>query len=162
MKTLKESILSDIEDTLQSGDDYIKTINGELKEINKLLKSRTKWDRHFRDYPVYNNQIGIPNLLKNIGFDADGLGIVVHTGNPHKDAFEFKIVVLLFDDINTMRYKQTGAVYIDTSKYDFNGLLTGLFDPATKSPDMLKRFLDNMIAKNGQLIGDVKELLKIG
>ena len=79
MKTLLESILADIEGTLQQGDEYIEQVTENFKALQKDL-SVAKSYREVKTYNPYKFVINryCKNLLKSYGFDAELIYIAIY------------------------------------------------------------------------------------
>lgn len=79
MKTLLESILADIEGTLQQGDEYIEQVTENFKALQKDL-SVAKSYREVKTYNPYKFVINryCKNLLKSYGFDAELIHIAIY------------------------------------------------------------------------------------
>lgn len=57
MKTLKESLLSDIEDNLATGDDFVKGLDNEIANIQKEGHKNKKLDYRIQIQSAYSNKI---------------------------------------------------------------------------------------------------------
>ena len=81
MRTLKESILSDIEDTLKSGDDFIEDLDAEITNIQKNITKAKNWiiegkfSLHI-ETRLYT-EFDAKNILKYLGIESKGNKIVV-------------------------------------------------------------------------------------
>ena len=79
MKTLKESILDDIEGTLKQGDEYIEQVTENFKTLQKELSVA----KSYREVKTYNPGKFVinrycKNLLKSYGFDAELIHIAIY------------------------------------------------------------------------------------
>lgn len=79
MKTLLESILDDIEDTIKQGDDYIEQVSENFKTLQKDLSIA----KSYREVKTYNPGKFVinrycKNLLKSYGFDAELIHIAIY------------------------------------------------------------------------------------
>ena len=79
MKTLLESILDDIEDTIKQGDDYIEQVSENFKILQKELTVA----KSYREVKTYNPGKFVinrycKNLLKSYGFDAELIHIAIY------------------------------------------------------------------------------------
>lgn len=165
MKTLKESLLNDIEDTLAHGNEWEKNLKGEIKEFLKAI-AMTK---NYESLGFENGRktaFFVPNLLKQLGYDANHIDIMICKISNFRSmnkTVDWKLNIWLekHSDDNT-EYINGGiydnTVYMDYCEYNkWNDVVRELIKPATKSLDTFKKFLDNMEKWNGQLIN--KQLL---
>lgn len=81
MKTLKESILDDIDTTMTVGDDFIKDINNEITNIQKNITKAKNWIIESRfskliDTELYT-EFDAKNILEFLGIPSRGNKIVV-------------------------------------------------------------------------------------
>lgn len=165
MKTLKESLLSDIDTNLAQGDEWEKNRKAEIKEFLKVISTAKNWEGGYSLKNGRSIKLFTPNALRELGFDANHIEIFMYT----MDSFSFAssnddwaIEITLSkrsDDnmkhINTVWKK---IVYIDRWEFDkWNDVVKNLIKPAVKSLDTFKKFLDNMEKWNEQLVG--KQLL---
>lgn len=79
MKTLLESILDDIEDTIKQGDNYIEQVTENFKTLQKDLSIA----KSYREVKTYNPGKFVinrycKNLLKSYGFDAELIHITIY------------------------------------------------------------------------------------
>ena len=79
MKSLKESILADIDDTLKQGDEYIELATENFKTLQKDLSIA----KSYREVKTYNPGKFVinrycKNLLKSYGFDAELIHIAIY------------------------------------------------------------------------------------
>ena len=161
MKTLKESLLTDIDDTLAYGDEWEKNLKGEIKEFLKAITTAKNYEslgfKNGRKTAFF-----VPNLLKQLGYDANHIDITISTiynfrGYEVKDVdWKLNIWLTKHSDDN-MEYINGGiydnTVYMDYCEYNkWNDVVKGLIKAATKSLDTFKKFLDNMKKWNGQLV----------
>ena len=82
MKTLLESILDDIEDTLKQGYEYIEQAIDSFKNLQKDLSIA----KSYREVKTYNPGKFVinrycKNLLKSYGFDAELIHIAIYLQN---------------------------------------------------------------------------------
>ena len=85
MKTLLESILDDIEDTLTQGDEYIEQVTENFKTLQKDLSIA----KSYREVKTYNPGKFVinrycKNLLKSYGFDAELIHITIYLPGSYK------------------------------------------------------------------------------
>lgn len=168
MKTLKESILSDMDTTLQHGDDWEKNIKNETKEFLKAIGTVKNYEGGYSLKNGHAIRIFTPNTLQELGYDANHIQIFMYTmdsfsySNGNDDwALEIELTKRSDDNI---KYIRTGVwhkkVYMDRWEFSkWNNIVKDLIKPATKSLDTFKRFLNNMEKWNNQFT-DHKLLLK--
>lgn len=164
MKTLRESLLSDIDTNLAQGDEWEKNLKAEIKEFLKVIGAA----KNYEGFGFKNGRrtsFFVPNALKQLGYDANHIEIMMYTmDNFHfvDYADEWRVTIWLTkrsDDnaehINDVYIKM---VYMDRWEFDkWNDVVKNLIKPAAKSLDTFKKFLDNMEKWNEQLVG--KQLL---
>ena len=165
MRTLKESILSDIEDTIAQGDELDKNIKAEIKEFLKAITTAKNYEslgfKNGRKTAFF-----VPNVLKQLGYDANYIEIMICTTysvSTVDNGVDWKLNIWFekHSDDN-MKYLNGGiydnAVYMDYWEYNkWNDIVKELIKPAAKSLDTFKKLLDNMEKWNEQLVG--KQLL---
>ena len=81
MKTLKESLLADIETSMAVGDDFIKDINNEIINIQKNITKAKNWINEAKfsiqvDTRLYT-EFDAKNILEFLGIESRGNKIVV-------------------------------------------------------------------------------------
>lgn len=161
MITLKESILSDIDDTLAQGDNWEKTVKAEIKEFLKAIGTAKNWEG---GYSLKNGRsIGLftPNALRELGFDANYIHIMMYTMdsfNYTSSTDDWKIEITLSkrsdDNMKHICTVWEKKIYMDRWEFDkWNDVVKNLIKPATKSLYTFKKFLDNMEKWNEQLVG---------
>lgn len=163
MKTLKESLLSDIDTNLAQGDEWEKNLKAEIKEFLRGIGSA----KYYEKTGFKNGRRAaffVPNALKQLGYDANNIEIMMYTMDEFysSDTEDWSITISLtkrtddnFAHINTEWEKK---IYMDRWEFDkWNNVVKNLIKPATKSLDTFKKFLDNMEKWNEQLVG--KQLL---
>jgi hypothetical protein len=164
MKTLKGSLLSDIDTTLAQGDEWEKNLKAEIKEFFKAISTV----RNYESFGFKNGRktaFFVPNVLKQLGYDANYIEIKMYTMDnfgfeTHMNEWKLSIILSKRSDdsmkhINTVYDKM---VYMDRWEfYKWNDVVKELIKPAAKSLDTFKKFLDNMEKWNEQLVG--KQLL---
>lgn len=161
MKALYESILDDIEVQMQQGDEWVKEIEKEKKEFLKVISTAKNWEG---GYSLKNGRsIGlfIPNALRELGFDANYIHIMMYTMDSFNytssnDDWVLEITLSKRSDDN-MKHICTvwqKKVYMDRWIADtWRGIVKELLKPAAKSLDTFKKFLNNMEKWNEQLVG---------
>lgn len=164
MKTLKESLLSDIDTNLAQGDEWEKNLKAEIKEFFKAISTAKNYER-FGFKNGRKTAFFVPNALKQLGYDANHIEIKMYTMDnfgfeTHMNEWKVSIWLTKRSDDNTEHingvYDKT--VYMDRWEfYNCNDVVKELIKPAAKSLDTFKKFLDNMEKWNEQLVG--KQLL---
>jgi hypothetical protein len=165
MKTLYESLLSDIDTNIAQGDEWEKNLKAEIKEFLRVISSAKYYEATgFKNYR--RTSFFVPNALKQLGYDANHIEIMIQTMDEFyaSDAKDWKLTIWLtkrtddnFAHINTEWEKM---VYMDRWEFNkWNEIVKYLIKPAAKSLDTFKRFLDNMEKWNEQCVGK-KLLLK--
>lgn len=165
MKTLYESILSDIEDTIAKGDDYIKVIKEEIKEFLKAISAAKNYEGGYSLKNSRSNGVFAPNVLHDLGFDANHIHIFMYTMDSFNytssnDDWVLEITLTKRSDDNMKRICTVWEkkVYMDRWEFNkWNEVVKDLLKPAAKSLDSFKKFLDNMEKWNEQLVS--KQLL---
>lgn len=169
MITLKESILADMDDTIAQGDNWEKNLKAEIKEFLKAISTAKNYEslgyKNGRKASFF-----VPNALKQLGYDANRIDIMICTAynfSTADKAVDWKLNIWL--NICLTKYSEDNkeylnggiydnAVYMDYWVYDkWNDVVKELIKPAAKSLDTFKKLLDNMEKWNGQLVG--KQLL---
>lgn len=165
MRTLYESLLDDIETTMDNGSKWVKEIENEKKEFLKVISTAKNWEGGYSLKNSRSNGLFTPNVLNELGFDANHIHIFMYT----MDSFNYtssnndwvlEITLSKRSDDN-MKHICTvweKKVYMDRWIADnWRGIVKELLKPAAKSLDTFKKFLDNMEKWNEQLVG--KQLL---
>jgi hypothetical protein len=149
MKTLYESLLSDIEDTIAKGDKYDNDIKGELKELQHIVSRVKYWERTIKK--IRYIRLGIPNLLKLMGYDADTIEIVVRYEGVMQA--NWRIDIIIIDNSHGNReFLYDSIIYISelTTKC-FKDILKKILVPAFKDTDSFKKFLEKVEARTNTL-----------
>lgn len=165
MITLKESILADMDDTIAQGDEWEKNFKAEIKEFLKAISTAKNYEslgyKNGRKAAFF-----VPNALKQLGYDANHIDIMICTTynfSTADKAVDWKLNIWLTKHSEDNREYLNGgiydnAVYMDYWEYNkWNDIVKELIKPAAKSLDTFKKLLDNMEKWNGQLVG--KQLL---
>lgn len=161
MKTLKESILANMDDTIAHGDNWEKNIKGEIKEFLKVIGMVKNYEGGYSLKNGHSNRIFTPNALHELGFDANQIHIFMYTMDSFSysngnDDWVLEITISKRSDDNMKHicdvwYKK---VYMDRWEYNkWNEVVKDLLKPASKSLDTFKRFLNNMEKWNEQCVG---------
>lgn len=167
MKTLKESLLNDIEDTLAHGDEWEKNLKGEIKEFLKVIGTSKNYEGGYSLKNCRSNKVFTPNVLQELGFDANYIEIMMYTmdsfslsSDNYNCDWLLNITLSKRSDDNMKHICDVWnkKVYMDRWLFNkWNDVVRELIKPATKSLDTFKKFLDNMEKWNEQLVS--KQLL---
>jgi hypothetical protein len=150
MKTLYESLLSDIEDTIAIGDKYDNDIKGELKELQRIVSRVKYWERGWKR-DMHYIRLGIPNLLKLSGYNADTIEIIVSYEGVMQGKWRMEITIIN-NPYGNREFLYASFVYISelTTKC-FKDILKKILVPAFKDADSFKKFLDKVEARKNTL-----------
>ena len=161
MKTLKESLLDDIETTMNNGSDLVKDIQKEQKEFLKeigTIKTFNKLGIRLKSADTLRCHRFIPYTLQQLGFDANAIKIIIGTLDETGD-LKLKISIYTAEDrtkMGTIHVKPSWEkkVYIEgLMLYTTSDVVKYILKPASKSIDSFKRLLNNMEKWNEQLVG---------
>jgi hypothetical protein len=166
VKSLKESILGDIENNLY---DYEKHINSEMKMLNKTLSVLKNYD-NLRSHSKYVAgkkhcrfiELHIPELLKLIGYDAEYIKIVFYDHedfeSDEKDDFYWVINISITKQ-PARKLQPTSSIVYDYITYGSSNLYEKpidickkLFKPATANIDTFEKFLENFKKNDGNMV----------
>lgn len=166
MKSLKESILGDIENNLY---DYEKHINSEMKMLNKTLSVLKNYD-NLRSHSKYVAgkkhcrfiELHIPEVLKSIGYDAEYIKIVFYDQedfeSDEKDDFYWVINISITKQ-PAGKLQPTNSIVYDCITYGSSNLYEKpidickkLFKPATANIDTFEKFLENFKKNVGNMV----------
>lgn len=67
MKTLKESLLSDIDTNLAQGDEWENNLKAEIKEFLKVIRTAKNYEGGYLLKNGRSNKIFTPNALQELG-----------------------------------------------------------------------------------------------
>ena len=150
MKTLYESILSDIEDTIAKGDKYDNDIKGELKELQRIVSRVKYWERGYKR-DMHYIRLAIPNLLKLTGYNADTIEIVVSYEGVMQGKWRIDIIIVN-NPLDNREFLYDSIIYISelTTKY-FKDVLKKVLVPAFKDTNSFKKFLEKVEARKNTL-----------
>lgn len=150
MKTLYESILADIEDTIAKGDKYDNDIKGELKELQRIVSRVKYWERGYKR-DMHYIRLAIPNLLKLTGYNADTIEIVVSYEGVMQGNWRINIVIVN-NPLDNREFLYDSIIYISelTTKY-FKDVLKKVLVPAFKDTDSFKKFLEKAEARKNTI-----------
>ena len=151
MKTLLESILADIDDTLKQGDEYIEQTTENFKNLQKDLSIA----KSYREVKTYNPGKFVinrycKNLLKSYGFDAELIHIAIYLPGTYgaSSLNNCEIVIQLMKYHNksmTVSYKTDYTL----SKFDYttlNDVVKKFIKPNLKDINTFKKLLKNEIS----------------
>jgi hypothetical protein len=169
MKTLKESLLDDIETTMNNGSKWAKEIEQETKEFLKLIGSVNYYDTpelgigiRRKNNTVLRCRLFAPYTIEQLGFNANAIKIII--GPVYEtDDWSLKISFYTVEDkskLGTVYVKPLWEkkAYLESTEFSKTlNIIKDLLKPATKSLDSFKKFLNNMEKWNEQLVG--KQLL---
>ena len=171
MKTLKESILagikesllSDMEDTIASGDDYIKGVNAEMHGLNRAISTIRNYDK--LNSRVYINgrrcTVNFTNLLSSLGYDANAMELTMYQLEDDVKDWHLDIFLYKRDGGYTSRSAYEHTIYLYNGHFEkFNDILKKLLKPATKDSDSFVYFLNQLAHYEGQLVMREDQLLK--
>lgn len=167
MRTLKESLLDDIETTITLGTDWANDMKQAMNELSKCLSTAKNYDRMSK---IYKNGrctkfLVIPDLFSMIGLDANKIEIVAYqTDDELNNASDWHLNI--FINKRDAYNKLISSAY-DTSVYlydgvfsTFNDILKKLIKPMTKDIETFKHTLEKLKNYDGQLITQPNEILK--
>ena len=163
MKTLKESLLSDIEDTIASGDDYIKGIKEEMHGLNRAIGSVSIYTK--LNPRIYINgrrcTLHFTNLLTSLGYDANAMEITIYQLEDDLKDWYIDIFLYKHDGGRTSHSAYEHTIYLYNGHFEkFNDILKKLLKPATKDSDSFVHFLNKLAQYEGQLVMREEQLLK--
>lgn len=171
MKTLKESLLTDIETSMRVGDTYSKIPENALKELGKeisLLKNYERLPKRVYTNGYSTKFIVAPEMFEFIGYEANHIEIIAY--QPGVGAG------LLYDDLdwrvtiyitNREEYGHILSSAFEASIYlsndivsSFKEILKKLIKPMTKDLGTFKHSLEMFQKYDDQLVEDVNRILK--
>lgn len=159
MKTLYESLLSDIDANLAQGDEWDKNLKAEIKEFLKAISTAKNYESFgFRN--KRKTSFFVPNALKQLGYDANHIEIMIYTTDDLTDEWGLTILLSKRSDDNKKHINNVWikSVYMGRLEFDkWKYVVKDLIKPAAESLDIFKKFLDNMEKCNKQCVG--KQLL---
>ena len=155
MKTLKESLLGDLEDNLKLSDiikkemKYLHDQVRLLKNYNKRSKSPTK-----NEHTIKVNNLN--NLLNFIGYDADSINIKFYTVKGWS-GLQFYIYFLH----NADEYDTVHKFYaeIHDEKISKTSDMVKILKEVTKDIKTFQNFLKNIESNQHKRINDINQLL---
>lgn len=151
MKPLWESLLADIEGTIEQGDEYIEQVTNSFKNLQKDLSIA----KSYREVKTYNPGKFVinrycKNLLKSYGFDAELIHITIYLPGTYgaSNVNNCEIVIQLMKYQNksmTVSYKTDYTL----SKFDYttlNDVVKKFIKPNLKDINTFKKLLKNEIS----------------
>lgn len=92
MKTLKESILGNIEDTIKNSDDLLSG-EADFKKIKKLIADEANWSiKSMVDYISVRFEASAPYLCKALGFDEANTLLIYSTKFKYHPSFNANVI----------------------------------------------------------------------
>lgn len=147
MKTLKESILSDLEDTINAGDEYFENIFREFEEIKQLVTKVKNFNGAKYSHHDKILTIKCPALLKFFGYDSKYITFFIGVrGTAFHNGWGFKIG--LRDDEGGIIKYSTNFISLSSDKYkNFRNVVIDYIKPIVTDIDTFKKMLNNSIHK---------------
>ena len=150
MKTLKESLLDDIETTMVTGDKYCNDVKDELKELQQLVSRVKFWERTWRKDMRYI-RLNIPNILNLMGYDAETIEILISYESVMQANWRIEIVIVKGPQ-GDREFQYDSKVYIsELTTRHFKDVLKKVLTPACKNIDSFKKFLEKVKAHKNTL-----------
>lgn len=150
MKTLYESILTGIDDTLKQGDEYIDQVTDNFKTLQKDLSIA----KSYREVKTYNPGKFVinrycKNVLTHLGFDAELIHITIYLPGTYgaSTVNNCEIVIQLMKYQNkgiTRQYKTDYTL----SRFDYttlNDVVKKFIKPNLKDINTFKKLLEHEI-----------------
>lgn len=165
MRTLYESLLDDIETTMDKGSEWTKEIKQETKEFLKLIGTINSYDSpaiginiRRKGNKTLRCRLFAPYTIEHLGFNANAIKIIINTVS-ETDDWSLKISIYTAEDkskLGTVYVKPLWEKKVYLENYEFSkssDIVKDLLKPATKSLDSFKNLLNNMEKWNEQLVG---------
>lgn len=156
MKTLKESLLSDIDTNLAQGDEWAKETEKETKEFLKAIgaiKTYNKIGVKLKPSDTLRCGFFAPYMLKQLGYDANIIKITIRE-DYESDYWKLNISICIGEKIRTADVESVWDKTVYFGEYfKSSDIVKHLLKPASKSFDSFKKFLNNMEKWNEQLVG---------
>lgn len=163
MKTLKESILAGMEDTIASGDDYIKGIKEEMQNLKRAISTIKSYDKLTSRVYINGHRCTIyfTNLLTSLGYDANAMELTIYQLEDDLKDWHLDILLYKQDGGYTSRSAYEHTIYLYNGHFEkFSDILKKLLKPATKDSDSFAHFLNQLAHYEGQLVMREDQLLK--
>lgn len=150
MKSLKESLLDDIETTIAIGNKYCNDVKDELKELQRIVSRVKHWERGWKR-DMHYIRLSIPNILNLMGYDADTIEILVSYESVMQANWRIEIVIVK-NPHGDREFQYDSKLYISelTTKC-FKDVLKKVLMPACKDIDSFKKFLEKFKARKNTL-----------
>lgn len=146
--SLKESLLADIDSSLEQGDEYIEQVTDNFKNLQKDLSIA----KSYREVKTYNPGKFVinrycKNLLKSYGFDAELIHITIYLPGTYgaSTLTDCEVVIQLMKYQNksmTIPYKTDYTL----SRFDYttlNDVVKKFIKPCLKDINTFKKLLKN-------------------
>ena len=167
MKTLKESLLDDIETTMNNGREWAKEIEQETKEFLKAISTAKNYEGGYSLKNGRSTAFSVPNVLHKLGYDANHFHLLMYTNDSFNSVFEddswtLEICLSKLSDDGMLRKSTVWSRKICISRWvadNWRVFIKNIIKPSTKSLDTLKKLLDIMEKYNGRPL-DANLLLK--
>lgn len=162
MITLKESILADMDDTLQSGDAFVNDINNTFNQLKEYFSKASNWSKHgSRNNITYAVGAGsilnlekidgerLRNVLKYIGIPGDHNHIYIGINTPpqlipNRGWCKYWELTIKCSDPRDRDFVK--IVYIPQNKAErFSGVIKNYIKPAMKDINTFKKFIDDIL-----------------
>jgi hypothetical protein len=160
MKTLKESILDDIETSMATGDKYCNDVKDEIKELQRLVSRVKFWERTWRKDMRYI-RLSIPNMLNLMGYDAETIEILISYESVMQANWRIEIVIIK-DPHGDREFQYDSKVYIsELTTRHFKDVLKKVLMPACKDINSFEKFLEKVKAHKNTLnaINNLNDIL---
>ena len=144
---IKESILSDMEDTISMGDDYIEKVFREFEEIKQLVTKVKNFDGAKYSWHDKRLTIRCPALLEFLGYDNKCITFFIGVrGTVFHNAWGLKIG--LRDDEDGIIKYSTDFVSLPSNEYkNFRNVVFDYIKPIVSDINTFKKILNKLIHK---------------
>lgn len=144
---IKESILSDMDDTIKAGDDYTENIFGEFEEIKQLVTKVKNFDGAKYSWHDKKLTIKCPTLLEFFGYDSKYITFFIGVrGTVFHNAWGVKIG-LRNDESGIIKYT-TDFISLPADEYkNFRNVVIDYIKPIVNDINTFKKTLNNSIHK---------------
>ena len=144
---IKESILSDMEDTISMGDDRVENIFREFEELKQLVTKVKNFDG--AKYAHHNKILTIrcPALLDFLGYDNTHITFYIAVrGTVFHDGWGLKIG--LCNEEDGVLKRSTDFISLPANKYkNFRNVVTDYIKPIVSDINTFKKILNKLIHK---------------